>query len=273
MPDKTYRRKGGGGPAAGAAGRALGCCVLLLAFCLPALGREITVAAAADLHFALREIAARYEAQTGQTVRLSFGSSGNLYAQVRHGAPFDLFFSADQSYPRMLAEAGHADAQSLRVYGIGRLVLWTPGTRLNPEAEKMELLRAREVRRIAIANPRHAPYGRAAVEALKHFRVYQEVEKKLILGEQVSQAAQFVESGNAHAGLIALALALSPTMQGRGRYWLVPEEAHAPLMQAVVIPTSAPNREGARRFLEFVFQPESVAILQRYGFVVPEAAR
>jgi molybdate transport system substrate-binding protein len=240
----------------------------------PAFAGEVTVAAAADLNYALREIAQRFEQQTGHTVRLSFGSSGNLYAQVRLGAPYDVFFSADQDYPRRLAEEGHADPASLRLYGVGRLVLWLPAaSEFDPEAQGMALLAEARVRRVAVANPRHAPYGRAAVEAMKHFAVHAQVKEKLVLGEQVSQAAQFVESGNADAGLIALSLALSPNMQRRGRYWLVPQEAHAPLVQAAVIPRSAPDPRLAREFLDFVFLPESIAILRRYGFAPPEEAR
>jgi molybdate transport system substrate-binding protein len=245
----------------------------LLASALPAAAGEVTVAAAADLNYALREIAGRFQQQTGHTVRLSFGSSGNLYAQVRQGAPYDLFFSADQDYPRRLAKEGYADPASLRVYGVGRLVLWVPAASgLEPEAQQMALLGEARVRRIALANPRHAPYGRAAVEALKHYGLYERVQHRLVLGENISQAAQFVESGNADAGLIALSLALFPTMLERGRYWLVPQEAHVPLVQAAVIPRSAPDPELARQFLDFVFLPESAAILRRYGFALPEEA-
>lgn len=230
----------------------------------------LTVAAAADLQFALREIADTFERQTGHSVRLSFGSSGNLYAQALQGAPYDLFFSADQRYPQLLVEAGRADAASLRVYGVGRLVLWVPvRSQIEPEAAGLRTLLGASVRRVAIANPRHAPYGRAAIEALKHYGVHAAVEPKLILGEQVSQAAQFVDSGNAAAGLIALSLALSPNMQQRGRYWLVPDEAHAPLVQAAVIPNGARNPHLARRFLEYVLSPEGRGVLQRYGFAPP----
>lgn len=231
----------------------------------------ITVAAASDLQFALREIADDFQRQTGHGVRLVFGSSGNLYAQVLQGAPYDLFFSADQRYPQLLVESGRGEPDSLCIYGVGRLVLWLPGrSPLDPDRLQMEALRRREVRRIAIANPRHAPYGRAAVEALQHYGLYAEVKGKLVLGEQVSQAAQFVETGNADAGLIALSLALAPTMQGRGRYWLVPQEAHTPLIQAAVVPQGARQARRARQFLDHVLSPAGRAVLQRYGFTPPE---
>src|SRR5271166_1698960 len=188
--------------------------VLILSSFSPfAPAQEITVAAAADLNYALKELAARFEKKTGDKVTLSFGSSGNLFAQIESGAPYDLFFSADEAYPKKLAAEGFAESASLHIYAIGHLVLWVPnGSGLDPQKLHMDLLLQSSVQRIAIANPEHAPYGRAAKAALEHFGLQDRVAKKLVLGENISQAAQFVQSGNAQAGLIALSLAMSPAM-------------------------------------------------------------
>ncbi len=199
--------------------------VLCCAFALVAhaVGEEITVAAAADLNYALKDLAQRFTKSTGTEVKLSFGSSGNLFSQIQNGAPFDLFFSADSGYPQKLAEAGLVDRSSVRTYAIGHLVLWVPNSLgLDPQKLKMDLLSDPKVQRIAIANPQHAPYGRAAMAAIEHFGFKDKIAAKLVMGENISQAAQFVQSGNAQAGLIALSLALSPAMKDAGRYWELP---------------------------------------------------
>src|ERR1019366_10268352 len=159
----------------------------------------------------------RFETATGNQIKLSFGASGNLYSQIQSGAPFDLFFSADEDYPTKLASAGLADASSLRVYALGHLVLWVPGSSpFDPQKLQMELLTQPAVTRIAIANPQHAPYGRAAMSAIEHYGLKDKLSGKLVFGENVSQAAQFVQSGNAQAGLIAMSLAKSPAMEPAG---------------------------------------------------------
>jgi len=236
----------------------------------------ITVAAASDLKFALPEVAAQYEKQTGNQVSITYGSSGNFYAQILNGAPFDLFFSADLDYPRQLEAAGLAEPGTLYQYGVGRLVLWVPkNSPVDVARRGWDALRDPAIRKIAIANPRHAPYGRAAVAALKNAGIYDEVEAKLVYGENISQAAQFVESGNADAGFLALALALSPHLQQAGKYWIVPAGAHPPLEQAVIMLKSSHNvdrfavthtKEAARAFLEFVKSPEGRALLEKHGF-------
>ncbi len=193
--------------------------------------------------------------------------------QIENGAPFDLFFSADMEYPRKLAGAGLADSGTLTRYATGRLVLWVrSGSRLQLERDGMRVLLDSSVKRVAIANPQHAPYGRAGVEALRHFHVYDQTAPKFVFGENVTQAAQFVESGNAQVGFIALALALAPTLKEKGRYWEVPAETYSALAQGVIIPKNSRNPEAARRFLEFLQTPEAAAILKRYGFAVPESA-
>ena len=184
---------------------------VMLAFTVSSMaGEPIKIAAAADLNYALNDLAARFEAKSGTKVLLSFGSSGNLFSQIQHGAPFDLFFSADEDYPKKLAAAGAMDGPTLRTYAIGHLVLWLPkASPLDPTTLQMKVLTDPSVSRISIANPQHAPYGRAAMAALEHYGLKDTVASKLVYGENVSQAAQFVQSGNAQAGLVALSLAPS----------------------------------------------------------------
>jgi len=235
---------------------------------------EITVAAASDLTFALTEIAHRFEQKTGNHVKLAFGSSGNFFAQIQNGASFDVFFSADVEYPRKLTVGGLAAAPTLWVYGTGRIVLWAPaGSSLDLKKMGMRALLDPSVQEIAIANPAHAPYGRAAVAALQSSRLYEQVRDKLVLGENISQAAQFVESGNAQLGILALSLALAPTLKDKGTYWEIPTDSYPPIEQAAVIPTAAPNQALARAFLDYVRTPEAQAILRQYGFQPPPGKR
>jgi molybdate transport system substrate-binding protein len=245
---------------------------LVLSICVSA--QEITVAAAADLSTALPEIVAAYTKHTRQTVKLSFGSSGNLTNQIQNGAPFDVFFSADESYPAQLIASGLAHKDSLYRYAIGRLVLWTPNELpLDLQKLGMQALLDPSIKKIAIANPLHAPYGRVAEAALRHFGVYDQIAPKLVLGENISQAAQFVESGNAQAGLIALSHALSPALKDKGHYWTVPVDAYPTLNQAVVLLSKSKHPEAARKFLDFVKSPEGTSLLKNYGFSLPTETR
>ena len=247
---------------------------ILLLFSTLAVAQELTVAAAADLSSALPEIAAQYKTQSGVDVRLSFGSSGNLTTEIQNGAPFDIFFSADEDYPKQLIEKGLAEKESSYRYAVGSLVLWVPNSvHLNPDALGIATLAATAVSKIAIANPQHAPYGRAAEAAIRHFGIYQQVKPKLVLGENVSQAAQFLESGNAQAGLIPLSHALSPAMNGKGQYWIVPANTYPPLNQAVVVLTRSKQKEAARKFLAFLRTPEATSLLRRYGFTLPTGSQ
>ena len=239
-----------------------------------AAAQEITVAAAADLSTTLPEIVASYTRQTGQTVKLSFGSSGNLTTQIQNGAPFDIFFSADEEYPRQLIADGLADKDTLYRYAVGRLVLWVPSdSPLDLSKVGIKALLDPSVKKISIANPAHAPYGRAAEAALKHFAIYDQVATKLVFGENVSQAAQFVESGNAQAGLIALSHALAPAMKDKGRYWIVPPDSYPALNQAAVVLSRSKQKDAARRFLEFLRSPEATSLLKNDGFSLPAEAR
>lgn len=234
-----------------------------------AFNEELTIAAASDLNFAFKELVAEFEKKTGIHVKLSLGSSGNFFSQISNGAPFDLYFSADIRYPQKLEESGHALPGSLYKYAVGRIVLWVPnGSKLDVE-KGLDALMDPSAKKIAVANPKHAPYGRAAVAAMEHFKVYDRVKDRLILGENISQAAQFVESGACDIGIVALSLALAPSMKAAGKYWEIPAESHPPLAQGAVILKLSKNNEAAKQFLEFVKGPEGQEIMRRYGFTLP----
>ena len=237
-----------------------------------ARGQEIRVAAAADLQFAMQDLAAQFEKRTTMKVNVTYGSSGNFFSQLQNGAPFDLFFSADIEYPRKLESTGIAEPGTLYEYADGRIVIWAPAdapvdvARLGWKA----LLDPR-VQKIAIANPEHAPYGRAAVAALRTAGIYEQVEGKLVYGENISQAAQFVQSGNAQAGIVAVSLAVSPGMK-EGKRWEISANMHPPIQQAAVVLKSAQNKVGARAFLEFLKSATGRATLAKYGFTFPPEA-
>lgn len=232
----------------------------------------VTVAAASDLTFAMNEVVANFEKATGCTVRLSLGSSGNFLTQIENGAPFDVFFSADIAYPQKLESQGLAAPGSTYLYAIGKIVLWTRNGSGIDVSKGFSVLRDPSVKKLAIANPEHAPYGRAAEEALRQAGVYDAVKDRIVLGENISQTAQFVESGNADAGIIALSLTLSPTMKDKGRAWNIPENLYAPIQQGAVAVRAAKNPRGAQQFLDYVRMPATAAILERYGFVLPGAS-
>jgi molybdate transport system substrate-binding protein len=247
--------------------------LLVLGCNVPAQGAEVLVAAAADLNFAIKEIASDYEKKTGNSVKLSLGSSGNFHSQISNGAPFDLFFSADIDYPRKLDEAGLTVPGTLFMYALGRIVIWVPkGSAIGVEELKIKALLHSSVQKVAIANPEHAPYGRAAVAALKHFGIYEQVQKKFVLGENISQTAQFVQSGAADIGIIAISLAVAPTVKQTGRFWEIPPDTYPRIEQGAVILKAAQakgNLEAVRSFYSWVKAPVGQAILRRYGFVLP----
>jgi molybdate transport system substrate-binding protein len=232
-----------------------------------------TIAAAADLKFALEEIAALFKAESGKDVRLVFGSSGNFTSQLLQGAPFEIFLSADEGFVFQLADAGKTlDRGAL--YAEGRIVLFAPkGSTLNPDASFSDLraaLAAGRIQRFAIANPEHAPYGRAAEQALKGQGLWDAIKPKLVLGENVSQAAQFASAGSAQGGIFAYSLALAPAVGSLGSYALIPSDWHAPLRQRMVLMKGA--GEAAHTFYRFVQSPAARVIFRRYGFVLPGEA-
>jgi molybdate transport system substrate-binding protein len=236
-----------------------------------ATAQEIAVAAAADMSAALPDVAAAYTKKTGQAVKLSIGASGNLTNQIRNGAPFDVFFSADEQYPQQLIAEGLALRATLYRYAVGRLVLWVPNDcPLDLSKLGIKALLDPSVKKISIANPATAPYGRAAAATLRHFGIYDDVASRLVIGENISQAAQFVESGNAQAGLIALSHALAPAMKDKGHYWTVPLGAYPSLDQAAVVLSKSKEHNAARQFLDFLRTPEATSLLTRYGFTLPD---
>jgi molybdate transport system substrate-binding protein len=231
---------------------------------------ELVVAAAADLSTALPEIGNGYQKKTGVKLKFSFGASGALTQQIQNGAPFDLFFSADMDYPRQLIAAGDADSATLYQYAVGKLVLWVPAdSPLDVEHQGMNVLLDPSVKKIAIANPQHAPYGRAAMAALQHSGLYDRVADRLVLGENVSQAAQFAESGNAQAGFVALAHAVAPGRLGKGKYWEVPAEFYPTLAQGVVVLSRSPHKKEAADFLNYIKTKEAADLFRKYGFILP----
>jgi molybdate transport system substrate-binding protein len=244
--------------------------VFLVASEARAQRQEIRVAAAADLKFAVGELSARFEKQSGTKVKVTYGSSGNFFSQMRNGAPFDLFFSADIAYPKKLEEAGFAEPGTLYEYAIGRIAVWTPAdAKVDVTKQGWQALLDARVEKIAIANPEHAPYGRAAVAALQKAEIYESVKTKLVYGENISQAAQFVQSGNAQAGIVAMSLAVSPAMRD-GKRWEIPAEMHPAIEQGAIVLKGAKNKEAARSFLEFVKSAAGRAILAKGGFALPE---
>src|SRR5712664_1844383 len=238
-----------------------------------AQGREIRIAAAADLKFAMGELSEQFERDTGTKVSVTFGSSGNFFSQIQNGAPFDLFFSADVEYPKKLEAAGLAEPGTLYEYAIGRLVIWTPAdAKVDVARQGWKSLLDASVEKIAIANPEHAPYGRAAVAALQKAGFYESVKAKLVYGENISQTAQFVQSGSAQAGIVAMSLAVSPAMRD-GKRWEIPADMHPAIEQGAIALKDAKNKEAARAFLEFVKSAAGRAILAKYGFALPEKTR
>ena len=251
--------------------------LLLFAFAVcagsaPAAGaQKLTVAAAADLRFALDELGSQFRAaHPAVDLAITYGSSGNFFAQIQNGAPFDVFLSADVDYPRRLIAAGLANKDSLFLYGVGWIVVWVPAASpLDPIALGIHVLEAPSVRHIAIANPQHAPYGRAAEAALRSLGMYDRVAPKLVLGENIGQAFEFVESGAAEAGIVALSLALAPAARSHGRYWEVPQDAYPKIEQGGVILSRAPAGPAAQ-FRAFMLSDDARRILKQYGFSVPQ---
>ncbi len=245
-------------------------CFLSLASCVRA--QSLRVAAAADLQFAMKDLAGQYEKQSGTRIEVSYGSSGNFRAQIENGAPFDVFFSADAMYPEQLVKAGVADGQSLFVYAQGHLVLWAPaGSNLNLAKRGFDALKDARVKKIAIANPEHAPYGRAAVAALQKAGLYDELKPKLVLGENISQAAQFAQSGSAQIGIVARSLTSAESMKD-GESWEIPAAYYPPILQEAVIVNASQNKTAAKAFLDFVRSNDGRKILSKYGLTMPETS-
>jgi molybdate transport system substrate-binding protein len=248
--------------------------VLLTALSVPTRAEPVpTIAAAADLQFALKEIAAQFTVATGRQVNLALGSSGNFTHQIAQGAPFEMFLSADENYIFHLHKLGKTRDRGI-LYAVGRIGLFAPhGSRLQVDVEFADLRNALEdgrLKRFAIANPDHAPYGRAAQDTLRAKGLWERIEPCLVCGENASQATQFAASGASQGGIIPLALALAPQIADLGEFVLLPREWHKnePLRQRMVLLTSAGTT--TESFFEYLQQPQARAIFTRYGFVVPE---
>ena len=238
-----------------------------LVFTAAAHAGKITVAAAADLKFAMDEIVTTFkQANPGNEVDVIYGSSGKFHTQIQQGAPYDLYFSADIAFPRELVKAGFAASEATS-YAFGRIVLWSA----SQDASKMTLasLTDPKIARVAIANPKHAPYGKRAEEALRASGLWEKVEPKLVYGENIAHTAQFVQTGNAQVGIIALALAVNPELANKGGYWLIPENLHEPLEQGYIITKRAEGNALAKRFADYMGSKPARAVMTRYGFVLP----
>jgi molybdate transport system substrate-binding protein len=231
--------------------------------------QEITVAAAADLQFAMQDVAARFQKETGKTVKAIYGSSGNFFQQIQNGAPFDMFFSANLDFPKKLEASGLIEPESYYQYARGKIVIWVPNESKIDLTSGMKALLDPSIKKIAVANPQHAPYGQAAVAAMQKEGIYEKVKDKFVLGENISQTASFVVSGAADLGIVALSLTLAPNMKDKGRYVDVPAGDYPPIEQACVILGSSKNKETARQFLSFIKTAAIGDVLRSYGFDLP----
>jgi molybdate transport system substrate-binding protein len=228
---------------------------------------EIVVAAASDLRPAFEELGAMFTAETGTTTTFSFGSSGQLREQIINGAPFDVFASANVAFVEEVIEAGRGVASTQADYAIGRIVLWTPPG--IDAARSIDEVAHTRFRRIAIANPQHAPYGTAAVEALESAGIYPAVRSRLVYGENISDAFRIARSANADVGIVALSLAIA----AGGEYHVIPDHLHEPLRQALVVTSTGARGDAAEAFADFVSSPTGRAVMIRYGFALPGEAQ
>lgn len=243
---------------------------IVLCACASVAHAEPLVAAASDLQFALEEIVADYRRASGRGVRVSYGSSGHFTRQIEQGAPYELFLSADEAYVERLVARKLTRGTGAR-YATGRLVLYAPSASPLGRPPGFDLLAARaragSLGRFAIANPEHAPYGRAAAETLRHLELWDAVRPRLVIGENAAQAARYASSGDAEGGLIPLSLALGPELVARGSHTVIPASWHAPLRQRMVLLADASAE--AEQFYRYVLGPESRAVLARHGFQPP----
>jgi molybdate transport system substrate-binding protein len=238
-------------------------------------GQTLTVAAASDLKFALDEAIRQFKSQHPEVdVQPIYGSSGNFFTQITNRAPFDIFMSADMEYPRNLEKDGLVLDGSEFTYAVGRLVVWTRSdSPLDVPGLGMQVLLDPSIKKISIANPEHAPYGRAAIAAMQKFGVYDEVKDKFVLGENVSQALEFIDSGTAQAGIVATSLATAPTVRSRGKFFEIPLDSYPRMDQGGVILKNVRDRQAAEQFRTFVLSPECRMIFKQFGFYLPEESR
>lgn len=233
-------------------------------------GENILIAAASNLRFAMHEICDTFqESNPAIQTKVSYGSSGNFFAQIKQGAPFDIFFSANASYPKQLENEGYTVKGMQKVYAVGKIVLWISKKSILDPDKGLQTIILPGVKKLAIANPKHAPYGRAAEESLNYYGMWDKAKEKMIYGENISQTAQFVHTGAADAGIIALSLAISPKMLHEGRYWVIPDESHSDIEQIYVVLKKGKGKKSVWKFLDFIQGEGGGNILSRYGFVIP----
>jgi len=230
---------------------------------MPARAEQALVAVAANFVPPFREVAMEFEKATGHTLQVASGSSGNFYTQIKNGAPFDVFFSADNERPKLLEEEGLGVKGSHFTYAIGRLVLWSPDPNL---VKGEDTLRSEKFKHLAIANPKTAPYGVAAMQAMQKLEVWESVQPRIVLGENLGQTIGFIESGNAELGFLALSQVMDPKMKGKGSRWDVPVDLHEPIQQDVVLLTKGKDNPAAKALMEFMGGPQATAIIERYGY-------
>ena len=229
----------------------------------PAFAEQVLVAVAANFVPPFREIAIEFERTTGHNVQVAAGSSGNFYSQIKNGAPFDVFFSADNERPKLLGEEGFGVKDSRFTYAIGRLVLWSPNADL---IKGEETLRFKQYKRLAMANPKTAPYGVAAMEAMQKLELWEGIQSQIVIGESLGQTMGFIESGNAQLGFVALSQVMDPKIKGKGSRWDVPTNLHEPIKQDVILLTKGKNNPAAKALMEFIGSPQAKAIIERYGY-------
>jgi molybdate transport system substrate-binding protein len=244
--------------------------ILLLAIAVRCGAQEITVAAAADLRPAFEEIIGKFQqAHPQEVVKATYGSSGNFFQQIQNGAPFDLFFSANEDYPKRLESAGFTVPGTYYQYAQGKIVLLVSSVSKLEINQGLKVLLDANVKKIAIADPSHAPYGQAAIAALKSEKIYNQISEKLVTGENISQAASFVLSGAADVGIASLSLALAPATRGQVRYWEIPSSAYPAIRQACVVIRASKNQHLATQFQMYLRSNEVGRVLRRYGFEIP----
>jgi molybdate transport system substrate-binding protein len=240
-------------------------CVLVIAMMAvtPAFAEQVLVAVAANFVPPFREVAMEFEKTTGHNVQVAAGSSGNFYSQIKNGAPFDVFFSADMERPKLLENEGLGVKDSRFTYAIGRLVLWSPNADL---VKGEETLRSKTFKRLAMANPKTAPYGVAAMQAMQKLELWENLQPHIVMGESLGQTMGFIESGNAQLGFVAVSQVLDPKIQGQGSRWDVPDHLHEPIKQDVILLTKAKDNQAAKALMEFIGGPQAKKIIERYGY-------
>ncbi|NGZ94519.1 MAG: molybdate ABC transporter substrate-binding protein [Nitrospira sp. WS110] len=240
-------------------------CVFVIAIMVvtPAFAEQILVAVAANFIPPFREIAIEFEKTTGHQLQVARGSSGNFYSQIKNGAPFDVFFSADMERPKLLEDEGLGVKDSRFTYAIGRLVLWSPNADL---IKGEETLRSQKFKRLAFANPKTAPYGLAAMQTLQKLELWESLQPTIVMGENIGQTMGFIESGNADLGFVSLSQALDPKIKGQGSRWDIPTNLHEPIKQDVILLTKGKDNPAAQALMEFIAGPQAKTIIERYGY-------